>query len=124
MSYCRWSSDNFQCDVYVYAASEGWCIHVAANKTAEDPPENSREVAGWWEQGEAGVKAYVEQHTRLTEWMTTAAKVPIGLAHDGGYFIEPTALACAERLISLKEMGYRVPQYAIDDLIEESESAP
>jgi hypothetical protein len=29
MSYCRWSSDNFDCDLYCYESSEGFVTHVA-----------------------------------------------------------------------------------------------
>lgn len=32
MSYCRWSSDDFQCDVYCYEADEGFIIHVAVSR--------------------------------------------------------------------------------------------
>ena len=33
MSYCRWSSDDFQCDVYVYeSVAGGFVTHVAANR--------------------------------------------------------------------------------------------
>ncbi len=30
MSYCRWSTDEFRCDLYIYANVNGyWTIHVA-----------------------------------------------------------------------------------------------
>lgn len=32
MSYCRWSTDHFQCDAYVYESACGWEIHVAGRR--------------------------------------------------------------------------------------------
>jgi len=33
MAYCRWSSDNFQSDVYVYEDIDGtWITHVAGSR--------------------------------------------------------------------------------------------
>lgn len=84
MSYCRFSSDGFNCDVYVYEdCAGGWTTHVAANR------------------GEKG---------------------PIDLEYAGSRFNHPTALLCATNLEKLKEMGYLVPQYAIDNLKEENAS--
>ena len=46
MSYCRFSSDDWQCDVYVYAdVAGGWTTHVAAvrfvfDKELPPPVEN------------------------------------------------------------------------------------
>jgi hypothetical protein len=42
--------------------------------------------------------------------------VQIGLEHDGATFIDDSPLSCAERLQSLKDKGYQVPQSAIDAL--------
>ena len=69
MSYCRWSSDNFQCDVYCYAdVSGGYTTHVKDGKTYNDAtPEQA-----------------------------------------------------ADRLQELRNSGYKVPQYAIDELRSES----
>ena len=38
MSYCRWSSDDFRCDLYIYESAAGFVIHVAANRVEWDPP--------------------------------------------------------------------------------------
>lgn len=50
-----------------------------------------------------------------------AKQYPIGLPYDGESYNEPTAAAAANRLQQLKDVGYNVPQDAIDALLEESE---
>jgi hypothetical protein len=32
MSYCRWSTDNFNCDFYCYESDEGFVTHIAAKR--------------------------------------------------------------------------------------------
>lgn len=46
MSYCRWSSDNFKCDVYVYAdVSGGWTTHVKRDSSLDFNVETPGECA-------------------------------------------------------------------------------
>lgn len=37
MSYCRWSSDDFKSDVYVYESQAGWITHVKDGTGYADP---------------------------------------------------------------------------------------
>lgn len=119
MSYCRWSSDDFRCDVYVYAdARGGWTTHVAARRHVLDEPlpapvDLPREFTpaefDAWYARERAVHAIVDR----------AELVAIGLPHDGDTFNDPTPGTCADRLDGLRRVGYVVPQYAIDALREE-----
>ena len=122
MSYCRWSSDDFQCDVYVYGdVYGGWCTHVAGNrpvfKTALPEPVT------WNPDDDASMRAYFERHQVVTGMIRDATRVPIGLPHDGATFDDPTPGACADTLQMLRASGYQVPQYAIDELREEADAA-
>lgn len=116
MSYCRWSSDDFQCDVYVYEdVSGGFTTHVAGNRLVYAnplPPEVplDRDHFGAW----------MERHQAVMKMADEATRVEISLPHAGESFNDPTAAACADRLESLRELGYVVPQYAIDALREEA----
>ncbi len=121
MSYCRWSSDGFRSDVYVYEdVMGGWTTHVAGRKRLgldtlpQDPYDKNflKENLG---KGDRWMNAYHAYHEALSKLDI----VPIGLPHDGQSFNDPTPVECARRLMSLKEMGYYVPQYAIDELLEE-----
>lgn len=115
MSYCRWSSDDFQCDVYCYEADEGFIIHVAVSrpvlKDGDLPPRIpfTRE----------NIDAFMERWQKVSDWLKTAEKHVIGLPFDGETYVEPTAQEAADRLLTLKAAGYNVPQGAIDSLLED-----
>lgn len=115
MSYCRWSSDDFQCDVYVYESIDGtWITHVASNR-----PVINREGLPPIIDGD-----FLSYHTRSEEVMKrlhACERVDIGLPHDGKTFCDETAKDCADTLAMLKEMGYNVPQRVIEELNEEAE---
>lgn len=116
MSYCRWSSDDFQCDVYVYEHFMGMFVtHVAANRVIYKEPLPDLvpfEVEF--------VQEYLERHNKVMAMVDAADRVPIGLPHDGQEFDDEDAATCADRLEYLKQLGYVVPQYAIDALREEA----
>lgn len=112
MSYCRWSSDGFMCDVYVYEdCSGGWTTHVATNRVKERAPEIF--VPG------ATPEEYRERYDKYRKHMDTVERERINLPHAGESFNDATPGECAQRLQDLKALGYNVPQYAIDALLEE-----
>lgn len=136
MSYCRFSSNNFRCDVYVYEdVYGGWTTHVAAYRHAIPPIPTI--PTGWW----TGLGEYDENtkrivypnrfvqaaawvmlrvymaSSRLHSW--SARVIPrrkIGLPFDGMRFNDDSPSACADRLEELRAIGYKVPQCAIDAL--------
>lgn len=146
MSYCRWSSMNWRCDVYVYEdVGGGWTTHVAGRRRLLPAIPDllgsklSMRLRSW-------VGVYWDRETRkmiypyrwrallyrpwtsfLSFWhnrvhmgsLHLSPLRPIGLAHDGESFNDPTAGECADRLESLRDLGYIVPQYAIDALRKE-----
>ena len=117
MSYCRWSSDDFQCDVYVYESPEGFVTHVASSRVVFSkplpPPVDMRNVA-----------EFLECQNKVMEMVDTADRKPIGLPHDGQDFLDATPGDAADTLKMLMAEGYRVPQYAIDALLEEERETP
>lgn len=143
MSYCRFSSDNFMSDVYVYEdVSGGWTTHVAANCKLIPPIPDiiggsfSMRVHKWLgcKFDDSARKVVYPSRMRAMigkAWYSFTAfwhnkihcgslrLIPsrnIGLPHDGGYFNDETPAECAETLKMLRGLGYRVPQYAIDAL--------
>lgn len=115
MSYCRWSSDDFACDVYVYESTgDDWVTHVARNRPVGvvPPMPPFRADPAWAEE-------FIQAHQAQHEFLKTAPRAPLGLPHDGDSFSDATPGACAERLELLRAVGYRVPQYAIDELRQE-----
>ena len=116
MRYCRWSSDGFMCDVYVYENVSGkWTTHVADNRILERAPER------WWN----GItdEEFHEANEKYNKHMDTVGRESIGLPHDGETFDDDTPGECADTLKELKRIGYNVPQYAIDELRNESRQA-
>lgn len=149
MSYCRWSSDNWRCDVYVYeSCSGGWLTHVAGQKRVLPPIPDlpwrigvavHRWSGGTWN-NETRRMDYPSAVKRVLSgaWFKLSAfwhnRVhmgslhliplrPIGLPHDGESFSDDTPEECADRLEALRAIGYNVPQHAIDELREEAASA-
>ena len=93
MSYCRWSSMDFKCDLYVYESSDGIVIHVAGSRRdipdelfpppIADRPENPSEEdkAIHWD---AWMERFCEVNTLVgsQEWPF----LEIGGPYDGQTF--------------------------------------
>ena len=121
MSYCRWSSDSFKSDLYVYAHVDGfYSINIADNRLVGDnrpeelPTQNMTQDE--WD-------AYFAAHTAaLMKWLDTAAHEKIDLPYAGESFAEASAADAVDRLKMLQSLGYNVPQYAIEALEEERDN--
>lgn len=123
MSYCRWSSDDFQCDVYVYGNVHGGVtIHVAKRRTLIDRDKVPRVPDDWYkpesgyDMGEIAA-LFNERHA----YFEACESKEIGLPHDGESFDLSLAEA-SRKLAELKALGYNVPQEVIDELMEEAKS--
>lgn len=117
MSYCRFSSDDFKCDVYVYESCHGYfAIHVAGRRVEYreplPPPAPDNDVAAWLHRFEI-----------VQEIFQRSPMIEIDLPHAGGSFECADAAACADKLVELKNLGYVVPDYVIEELRHESAAA-
>jgi hypothetical protein len=121
MSYCRWSSLNFGCDLYVYEDSAGgWTIHVAGNRVVGKVPE----VVWPVDQSVEARDRFVTSYQSMLAFLETAEREPVGLPLAGESFYGlPTAGACADKVEELIALGYRVPDYVVPDLRVEEEFA-
>lgn len=110
MSFCRWSSDNWRCDVYSYEdCAGGFTTHVAGNRIEGEIPEvpNMLDVDN---------KTWLKAHQKQMDFLKTAEHKPIGLPCDGETFNDPDLLSFLTRLKDLKEMGYNVPPWVIEEV--------
>lgn len=117
MAYCRWSSNDFQCDVYCYESVDGgWHVHVAGRRhvlTEPLPPPVNYDSP-----------QFGSRHQKVMSLLDNAELVKIGLPHDGESSVFNTPGAAAQYLEMLQSAGYIVPQYAIDALREEETPSP
>lgn len=109
MSYCRWSSDDWLSDLYVYESTEGICVHVAANRKPEAfaaaippavpcDPHDHAVFARWFERGQ-DVMALLDQFD----------SVPIELPHAGESATFDDHFEAADAVDWLAALGYHVP---------------
>lgn len=121
MSYCRWSTDDYQCDVYVWHdITDTWRTEVAGRrriwKVPLPPPVHGEIGSDEW------LTSFTDRHTALMrllndesnfDWQTIAEP-------DGGRsYTHDSPGECADNLQRLHEAGLNVPQDAIDTLREE-----
>jgi len=110
MSYCRWSSDAFKCDVYCYEHCDGgFQIHVAGSRS-----DGHITALDW-----STPDSLKETHNRQIADLDKAEHKPIGLKYDGQSFSLDDAVECLQMLQHLRDTGYNVPQHALDALAEE-----
>lgn len=130
MSYCRWSSDDWQCDVYVWAdCAGGYRTEVAGRRHTWDVPlppplpadmpigeANSPERHAWasaWVERRGAIDALLGDESN---WHWTDLPAPAG----GTAYWHDTADECADNLERLRGLGFNVPQSAIDSLRSET----
>ena len=116
-----------KCDVYVYEHySDGYVCHVAARKIVN--LDEAPHVPSFFDYitpldgklSDESIQDYMVKHRAWNEWLEKSAiRENIGLEFDGKTFNTESATSMANELTMLKNMGYQVPQYAIDWLYEE-----
>lgn len=115
MSYCRFSSEHWTSDVYVYESCRGFVIHVAeARHTSSEPYPVPPELL--WERPPDEILYWLNKER---DWLRAAVLTPIGLSRDGAVIETDTPAEAAKVLLDLRKEGYRVPATAIDELLAE-----
>lgn len=121
MAYCRWSSNNFMCDLYVYMnCNGGWTIHVANNRTIKEPPKVDWNLI----HDEKKWKLLNKQRAKQSRFLDKAKRAKIGLKHDGESFYNLDYESTLKTLKMLHNEGYRfdyfyIAKAIIEDHIEE-----
>lgn len=115
MAYCRWSSDNWKSDVYVYEGAN-WVVHVAGSRRLgldTLPPDPISVLCS--NDNSAWLDAYNKHRAMLQALPFEEIKLP----HAGTSmeFAEPGR--CARFLRELRDLGYHIPNGVIETLIEE-----
>lgn len=111
MSYCRWSSDDFQCDLYCYAAvGGGYVTYVASMRHVIEeklppPIKFENDPQGW-----------VYRNAIVMRIVENSELVPIGLPCDGERYEDKTLKEFRDRIAGLIAMGYRVPSKVLETI--------
>jgi hypothetical protein len=114
MSYCRWSTDDFQCDLYVYEDCDGgYTTHVAGNRPIYQSPLPEPVDLD-------DTMAWLQRHDRVMQMLTEAKREDITLPHAGERLHDDTAAELLRRLQQLKQIGYRFPDYVLELVAEEA----
>lgn len=111
MSYCRWSSMDFKCDLYVYEADDGIAIHVASNRVVGDVPSID------WYSAELLHSTYKAQ----MEFLDTAEREPINLQYDGESWYCLSKDAACTVIDMLEQEGYVFPEGLCESIMEDEE---
>ena len=115
MSYCRWSTDDHMCDLYVYdSCSGGIAIHISANRLVykDDLPEPESYL---------DIDAFMARHKKVGQMIDAADRVKIDLPYAGESWDGLSNEDAIEFLIELRQLGYRFPEYVIGMIQEEDD---
>jgi len=110
MSYCRWSSNDHQCDLYVYDSPGGVTIHVASNRYGLARPLPQ------WVSPLDDPLGFFERHHVVARILDESDLVPIGGPHDGQTFIAGDGHDAAEIVAMLAGQGYQMPAGVVEAL--------
>ncbi len=107
MSYCRWTDES---DVYCYEdCMGGFTTHVAGQRL-----KPGAELPDLWAAGQRDEDFWAA---------IDASYEPVGFACDGETFNDSDLESLLDRLLELRAMGYKVPEYAIESVREEMNDA-
>jgi len=112
MSYCRWSDDNLQCDLYCVGTGDDYVTYVREHRTVGQIPSLPDIKI-------APDKGFLAALNRQMEFGMTCEVVPIGLPHDGEVFRDPTLEAFKATLLYLRSIGYRFPDLVLERIDNE-----
>ena len=114
MSYCRWSSNNWDCDLYCYEdCGGGYTTHVGSARKVGETPCPSVDIQLLLD---GKTDEYWAAYKAQNAWFDAARCVKIGLPQDGQSFNDATLGEFLDRVVWLRDMGYHVPEYVIEDI--------
>lgn len=117
MAICRWSTEDFTSDVYIYESLGGIEIHVAGRRLILDEP---LPVMPDITDPTVSAERWLAAHQVRRGIIDRATRVCIGGPFDGASFVESDDAAALGRLRQLADAGYRIPACAWDALSEGS----
>lgn len=122
MSYCRFSSMNWKCDIYAWEGAS-YTISVAGARRVGTWPDNMPfPMPKGFPSTELYIEAIKKWNQNHNHIMSIVGKLPlekIDLPHAGETFECHTLEEFRDKLIMLRETGYLFPDYVFDRIEEE-----
>lgn len=106
MSYCRFSSDNWKSDVYVYDGSDGIIIHIASKRYEGYIPKLPN----------IQTKDYREARLKHYRALEKCQKVPISHPLAGKTIVCKSVKEAIDELTFLKYEKFHIPKFLISNL--------
>lgn len=122
MSYCRFSSNDWQCDLYCYMTEGGFMVHIASTRTVfkEKLPAI---VKLEMDANGLPTKDYTERlwhrHREVQRIKSESDSVPIGLPYDGQNFFADNIYDFKNTIKMLIDAGYRGTDTLLEAIEEE-----
>lgn len=111
MSICRFSSDDFRSDLYIYQSLNGFEVHVAGNRHVVEPED-------WGGNDDFNLEQTLARSAKRQKEIDESPLIPIELPYSGESFSFPTSEETAAFVEELIKIGYIVPSYVIDSILE------
>ncbi|TWI84709.1 hypothetical protein JM93_03043 [Roseibium hamelinense] len=120
MAFCRFSDEDYGCDLYIYEDTDGgYVTHVASFRYDWKPPKPSPYDFDYMKK--AHEKTWKAQLKKYHEKLKHARQVTIGLPFDGHTFWDEDVEEVIERVVLLHDLGYQVPEWVVTALKNEQE---
>lgn len=114
MSYCRWSSDNWRCDLYCYESGDNeYTTHVAGRRRVgleTLPPNPLSDLVHERIDADEWMRRYKAHHAMLQ----SLPFEDIDLPHAGETFCDASLEEFKDRLLYLRKVGYHFPDYVLE----------
>lgn len=122
MSYCRWSTDNFNCDIYAYESDSGFQIHICSGRYKGEIPKT--DMSFLQDGSKESISRYMQTSQIQSDYLKTCGTKPINLPLAGESFTLPDLQSFYDKMVELKEIGYRFPDYVLECIKEEISKEP
>jgi hypothetical protein len=118
MSYCRWSSDNFNCDLYCFEHCGGWWQTYVASSRQRVWFRMFHWITDKRIHSIRGKYAMRIPRFQTWHWPHWLTHKPIRHPLAGAAYEDPTEADMFERIWKLNQQGFKVPQHLLTEINE------
>ena len=110
MSICRFSDNDYQCDLYVYHDTLGGItIHVAGNRV-----QYNKQLPTYVDMD--NFSEWIKRHNIVSEMFDQSEKVKIDLPYADESFYGLSPQEAHSKVDELIRLGYNCPEYVLNEL--------